>query len=149
MKTFCLLFKSLASLALAAATFTALPNASAEPVAKSIPTKPAATFGPYQVITINPDIVRDIKVTENDRVYLLLNPEVKEKEIILKNSTSLKSGYRKWFNGEYELVSAANQGKAPNEFTDWVETTANYIEYYMDGGLILHLGKISALKDTK
>ena len=99
------------------------------------------TFGPYVAIARNPDIVKDVKIEENGRIYLLLNPDYKEKEIILKNSSSYKDGYRKWFNGEYELVSPANQGKAPNEYTDWVETTGNYVEYYMDGQLILHLGK--------
>ena len=52
---------------------------------------------------------------------------------------------RPWFNGSLELVSPANQGKAPNEYTDWVETTASYIEYYMDGVLFLHLGKSAAV----
>ena len=102
-------------------------------------------FGPYVAIARDANIVKDVKVEENGRIYLLLNPEFKEKEIILKNSTSLKSGYRKWFNGEFELISPANQGKAPGEYTDWVETTGNFIEYYMDGKLILHLAKKSVL----
>lgn len=105
-------------------------------------------FGPYVAISRNADIVKDVKVAENGRIYLLLNPDYKEKEIVLKNSTSLKSGYRKWFTGEYELVSPANQGKAPGEYTDWVETTGNYIEYYMDDALILHLAKSSVYSPT-
>lgn len=105
-------------------------------------------FGPYVAISRNADIVKDVKVTENGRIYLLLNPDYKEKEIVLKNSTSLKSGYRKWFNGEYELISPADQGKAPGEFTDWVETNGNYIEYYMDDKLILHLAKKSVYTPT-
>ncbi len=48
---------------------------------------------------------------------------------------------RNGYNGEKELASQANQGKAPNEFTDWIETSANYVEYYMEGNLFLHLGK--------
>ncbi|MDQ8201905.1 hypothetical protein [Pelagicoccus sp. SDUM812003] len=103
-------------------------------------------FGPYVALARDANIVKDVKVEENGRIYLLLNPDFKEKEITLKNSSSLKSGYRKWFNGEYELISPANQGKAPNEYTDWVETTGNYIEYYMDGNLILHLAKKSVHK---
>lgn len=99
------------------------------------------TYGPYTAIAQNAEIVKDVKIAENGRIYLLLNPDFKEKEIILKNSNFYQSGYRNWFNGEKELISPAGQGKAPNEFTDWVETTANYVEYYMDGQLILHLGK--------
>lgn len=100
-------------------------------------------FGPYVALTRDANIVRDVKVEDNGRIYLLLNPDFKEKEIILKNSMGLKEGYRNWFNGQQELVSAANQGKAPNEYTDWVTTTANYVEYYMDNKLILHLAKKS------
>ena len=99
------------------------------------------TFGPYTALTRVGEIVRDVKIAENGRIYLLLNPDHKEKEIILKNSNFFKSGYRNWFNGKQELISPANQGKAPNEYTDWVETTGNYVEYYMDGKLILHLAK--------
>lgn len=108
--------------------------------------EPKTEFGPYVALSRDTNIVRNVKVEDNGRIYLLLNPDFKEKEIILKNSTSLKAGYRKWFTGEEELVSAANQGKAPNEYTDWVTTTGNYIEYYMDGKLILHLGKKSVVK---
>ncbi|MBD5782256.1 hypothetical protein IEN85_22345 [Pelagicoccus sp. NFK12] len=100
-------------------------------------------FGPYVALTRDANIVQDVKVEENGRIYLLLNPDFKEKEIILKNSSALKSGYRKWFNGEFELVSPANQGKAPGEYTDWVTTSGNYVEYYMEGKLILHLAKKS------
>lgn len=106
------------------------------------------TFGPYVALSIDSNIVKDVMVTEPGRIYLLLNPAHKEKEIILKNSTAYKSGYRKWFNGSEELVSPANQGKAPNEYTDWVETTGNYIEYYMDGNLILHLGKKAVVESN-
>lgn len=99
------------------------------------------TFGPYTALTRDSNIVKNVKVEANGRIYLLLNPAHKEKEIILKNSSGLKSGYRKWFNGELELISAAGQNKAPNEYTDWVTTSGNYVEYYMDGKLILHLKK--------
>lgn len=103
--------------------------------------EPLETFGPYVALVRNKEIVKDVKVEENGRIYLLLNPAYKEKEIILKNSSGNKTGYRKWFNGEYELVSPANQGKAPNEYTDWVVTSGNYVEYYLNEELILHLKK--------
>jgi len=106
-------------------------------------------FGPYTALVRNGDIVKNVKVNESGRVYLLLNSDHKDKEIILKNSSYNKSGYRNWFNGELELVSPANQGKAPNEYTDWVDTTANYIEYYMEGQLILHLAKTEVLASSK
>lgn len=102
-------------------------------------------FGPYVALSRDANIVKDVKVEENGRIYLLLNPEFKENEIKLKNSSALKSAYRNWFNGELELISPANQGKAPGEYTDYVTTSANYIEYYMDDALILHLAKKSVV----
>lgn len=103
--------------------------------------KALETFGPYTALARDAEIVKDVKIAENGRIYLLLNPAHKEKEIVLKNSNFFKAGYRNWFNGKQELISPANQGKAPNEYTDWVETTGNYVEYYMDGALILHLAE--------
>ena len=43
-----------------------------------------------------------------------------------------------------ELVSPVSQWKPPNEYVDWVETSGNYVEYYMEGKLILHLAKTEA-----
>ena len=106
-------------------------------------------FGPYTVLVRNEDIVKNVKVNENGRIYLLLNSDHMEKEIILKNSNYNKRGYRNWFNSEHELISPANQGKALNEYTDWVDTTSNFIEYYMEGKLILHLAKTAVLFSGK
>jgi hypothetical protein len=103
--------------------------------------KEPETYEPYTALERNAEILKDVKVSATGRVYLLLNPTPNEKEIILKNSQQFKAGYRNWCNGEKELVSAANQGKAPNEFTDRVETSANFIECYLDGEIILHLVK--------
>ena len=75
--------------------------------------KEQETYGPYTALERNSEIVKDVKVSETGRIYLLLNPTHKEKEIVLKNSQQFKAGYRNWYNGEKELVSAANQGKAP------------------------------------
>lgn len=96
-------------------------------------------FGPFEAIVINSDVVRGVKVDENDKIWLLLNPRYKENEIRLKISNSEGADYRKWYTGEFELVSPANQGKAANEWTDWIRTQSMFIEYWMEGQLILHL----------
>lgn len=137
MKTAVLLLPRFVALAITAAL------ASAALAQDRSPSESLQEFGPYVALVRNANIVKDVKVEENGRIYLLLNPEYKEKEIVLKNSTSHKAGYRNWFNGEIELVSPANQGKAPNEYTDWVTTSGNFVEYHMDGTLILHLAKKS------
>lgn len=104
-------------------------------------------FGPYEAIHINSDVIRGVKVDEDRKIWLLLNPAHREKELILKGSNAEGSGYRKWENGSEELVSPANQGKAPNQWTDWVRTRAPYVEYWMDGKKVLHLKKVGTFDE--
>ena len=40
------------------------------------------TYGPYTALVRDVEIIRDVKIAENGRIYLLLNPDHKEKEII-------------------------------------------------------------------
>mgnify|MGYP006275515195 CR=1 FL=1 len=99
-------------------------------------------FGPYEAIVINPDVIRGVKVDDEDRIWLLLNPEYKEEELVLRISNRKGAGYRDFENGEKELVSPANQGKRAHAWTDWLRTEAAYVEYWMDGRMILHLKKV-------
>ncbi|MDQ8187504.1 hypothetical protein [Pelagicoccus sp. SDUM812002] len=97
-------------------------------------------FGPYQALTFDASILRDVKyVPEEQNVYLQLFPDYKEKEIIVKLSHDSFANYREWAHGGYELVSPVNQGKVPYGRTDFVNTSANFIEYWMDGEVFLHL----------
>ena len=96
-------------------------------------------YGPYQAIALNRGVVRDVKVDKELNVYLQLYPEHKDKELVVKISNERFAGYRKWFHGGLELVSPANAGKTPYGWTDWVQTKAKYIEYWMDGTIFLHL----------
>ena len=99
-------------------------------------------FGPYEALAINSDVIRGVKVDEGGKIWLLLNPAYKEKELVVKISNLPGESYRKWFNGSEELVSPANQGKQANEWTDWIETESSYIEYWMGDQMILHLKKV-------
>ncbi|MGC9452558.1 MAG: hypothetical protein ACP5I4_14060 [Oceanipulchritudo sp.] len=100
-------------------------------------------FGPYEALSINSDVIRGVKVEENGRIWILLNPAYRERELIVKISNREGSDYRKWYtSGTEELVSPANQGKQANAWTDWIETEAGYIEYWMNGQLVLHLVKV-------
>ena len=99
-------------------------------------------FGPFKAIKIDSTYVQGVKVDNAGKIWLMLQPEVRKKELILKNSSLEGSGYRNWYNGTQQLISPANQGKAANTWTDWVETTAPFIEYWMEGKLILHLKRI-------
>lgn len=96
-------------------------------------------FGPYEAIAINRGVVNDVKVDKELNIYLQLFPEHKNKELIVKISNERFSSYREWVHGGLELVSPANAGKTSYGWTDWVQTKAKYIEYWMDGEIFLHL----------
>lgn len=102
----------------------------------------AVRFGPYEALTINSDVIRGVKVDDAGKIWLLLNPSYRDREIVVKISNEEGASYRQWFNGTEELISPANQGKQPNEWTDWLETQAPYIEYWMSGEKVLHLKKV-------
>ena len=99
-------------------------------------------YGPYYTILIDNDVILDVSVTRKKEIFLQLDPEFKEEEIVVKISNYLKFEYLKWPDGEDQLVFPANQDKIEYEYTDKHKTDANYIEYYMDGELILHLTKV-------
>lgn len=100
------------------------------------------TFGPFEALVRNDEIVKDVKVAEDGNIFLKLNPEFRDQAITVRISMQKSGAYRKWFNGSEDLVSPAFSGKELNGWTDRVQTTANYIEYWMDGALILHLHRI-------
>lgn len=102
----------------------------------------AIKFGPYEALTISEEIIRGVKVDDDGKIWLLLNPDYLDKQITLKISSRNGADYRKWHTGEYELISPTGQDKRPNQWTDWIRTQSRFIEYWMDGNLILHLQKV-------
>ena len=99
-------------------------------------------FEPYEAIAIDSGVIRGVKVEESGKIWLLLNPEHRGRKLTLRISEEEGAGYRKWHSGEYDLISPAGQDKKANDWTDWIETQATYIEYWMDGKKILHLKKV-------
>jgi hypothetical protein len=99
-------------------------------------------FGPYEALLINSDVIRGVKVEESGEIWLLLNPDYRERELVVKISNEEGASYREWHHGGYELVSPPDQGKQANQWTDWIKVNAPYIEYWMSGQLVLHLKKV-------
>lgn len=100
-------------------------------------------FGVFEAITFNAEVLRDVKyVPDENNVYLQLFPEYRDKEIVVKLSNDFYANYREWTHGGYELVSPAGQEKLAYAWTDFVNTSANYIEYWMDGEVFLHLKRV-------
>lgn len=101
------------------------------------------TFGPYVARVMDASIVRDVKVDEEGNIFLQLVPEQRDEELRVKISLQPGAEYRKWWHGGYELVSPAQAGKEPLGWTDRVQTSAPFIEYWMNGALFLHLERVS------
>lgn len=99
---------------------------------------PAMKAGPFEVLEIDMDFLQGVTYM-NDRIYLKRQVNRRSEAITLRASMLKGEAYRKWFNGEYDLVSPANAGHQANAWTDWVETTANYVEYWVGDQKILHL----------
>jgi len=100
-------------------------------------------FGPFDALLIDNGVIQGVKVDDTDKIWILLNPQYRNEEIVLRISNDFKSGYRNWHHGEPNLISPAGQNKAPNEWTDWVRTSSNYIEYWIGDKLVLHLKRVS------
>jgi len=98
-------------------------------------------FGPFEALVFDQEYLQDVKF-EDGRIYLKRQPNHRKEAITLRNSMANRDAYRKWFNDKTDLVSPANAGHPENAWTDWVETSANYVEYWVGERMILHLHRV-------
>ncbi|MFA6959500.1 MAG: hypothetical protein WC205_01980 [Opitutaceae bacterium] len=120
------------------------PFLSAETVAKPSATASAQKFGPYEVLTFDKAVLFDVKVDEKGDIYLMLQPDQVAAQITIKISMQKGAAYRKWFNGEESWVAQQNStGRTAGVWSDRVQTSATYIEYWVGGKCFLHLKKMS------
>ena len=99
-------------------------------------------FGPFRTLMINRDVVEGFFAREG-RIHVMLSSEAVRSRVVVKASDSKGSEYRAWASGRTELVLGT--GRLPGGIDDsenWVETSARYVEYWLDGELILHLERM-------
>ena len=99
-------------------------------------------FGPFRALIINRDVVEEVFAREG-RIHVMLSSEAVRSPIVVKASDSEGSKYRAWASGRTELI--LDKGRSPggiDDSEDWVETSARYVEYWLDGELILHLERL-------
>jgi hypothetical protein len=99
-------------------------------------------FGPYEAIVYDYGILQGVQVDNVGDIFIMFKSDKTDTQLTLKISMAEGSQYRKWFTGDEILVAQENAGRAPDTWTDRVQTTANYIEYIADGRIFLHLKKI-------
>lgn len=101
------------------------------------PTK-ERVFGAWEAIAFDGAVVQNVRVSGDD-IFIMLQPDHKDDQLTMKISMQKGAPYRKWFTGDEVLVAQENSGRAANTWTDRIQTSAKYIEYYAGGKLFLHL----------
>lgn len=100
-------------------------------------------FGYYEAIVYDTGMLQGVKVNEQTGdVFIMFQPDKTDTQLTLKISNAEGAQYRKWFTDEEVLVAQENHGRAPNTWTDRVQTSANYIEYHANGKIFLHLKRL-------
>lgn len=99
-----------------------------------------AKYGPFTALKVDAQVVEDVRV-EGDNVYVKVQPDSRNATFTVKVSDSNMADYRKWYDGTSEMAVKVYQGQQTNKqgYTYRVSTTAKYIEYYLDGKLVLQL----------
>ena len=100
-------------------------------------------FGPYEALVFDKTMLSDVKVDGKGDVYLMLQPDQLAAQITMKISMEKGAGYRKWFTGDETLVAQQNVagGRTAGVWSDRIQTSANYIEYWAGGKCFLLLKK--------
>jgi hypothetical protein len=121
----------------------AVPVVSAQDATAPAAEKPAhPVFGNYEAIVYDATMLQGVRVDPNGDIFLMFQPDKRDAQVHIRISMAEGAQYRKWFNGEEDLVAQENAFREPNTWTDRVQTTANYIEYRAGDHLFLHLKKL-------
>jgi len=104
----------------------------------------SARYGAYTAISINRNIVKGV-IAEGNNVYVKIPSQG---NITVKISNGFKSSYRKWGQSRWVdrsgfvktvRISNSDRGTGKKGYTWRVNTGAKFIEYYVNGRLVLHL----------
>ncbi len=75
--------------------------------------------------------------TEGDNIWIKLSKDHLTDVITVRLSNNNQDSYRTWFNGSTDLVSSGYRGNGA--WSDRVQSKANFVEYWLDDKLVLHL----------
>lgn len=140
----CRLLRPSLALFIAGLSFASAPFASAQtPETPASPTtETPQRFGPYEALIYDATMLAGVKVDEKGDLFILLQPDKIGAQISMKISMQKGAPYRKWFTGDEVLVAQQNtSGRSLGVWSDRLQTTATYIEYWSEGKLFLHLKK--------
>lgn len=90
----------------------------------------------FNVLTQDKSIVSSVR-SEGSDVWIKLTPNHVDDTVTVRISNKNRDFYRNWFNDSVDLVSTGFRGN--DVWSDRVQTNSNFIEYWVDGVLVLHL----------
>jgi hypothetical protein len=104
----------------------------------------AQKFGDFSALKLDEQVVEDILTQGND-IYVKIKKPYWGAAFEVKISNHNMADYRKWSNGDEELAVKVYQSQKENRqgYTYRVSTTAKYVEFWMEGRLILQLERTS------
>jgi hypothetical protein len=104
----------------------------------------AQEFGDFSALKMDKEVVDEVLPQGND-IYVKINQAHWDAAFQVKISDENQSGYRKWSSGEDEMTVKVYQSQKENRqgYTYRINTAAKYVEYWMDGKLVLHLERRS------
>ncbi|MBU2499279.1 MAG: hypothetical protein KKE57_10285 [Proteobacteria bacterium] len=98
------------------------------------------SFGPFSAIKMDRAVVEDVLAQDND-IYVKVTKDYWNKDFVVKISNEDMAYYRTWFNGQPEMSAKVYRSQQHNlqGYTYRINTAARFIEYWVDGNLVLHL----------
>ena len=104
----------------------------------------AQKFGDFTAIKMDKEVVGDVFTQGND-IYVKIDKPHWDATFRVKISNENMSGYRKWSSGDEAMTVKVYQSQKENRqgYTYRINTAAKYVEYWMDGKLVLHLERMS------
>ena len=88
------------------------------------------------ILTRDESIVTAVR-TEGDNIWIKLAKDHLTDVITVRISNNNQDSYRTWFNGSPDLISSGFRGNGA--WSDRVQTKANFVEYWLEDKLVLHL----------
>lgn len=100
-------------------------------------------YGPFVALMMDRAVVEDVAVEDND-IYVKVAREHWGSEFIVKISNNNMAAYRNWLDGTAEISVKVYRSQKKNKqgYTYRVNTSANFIEYWLEGRLILHMERL-------
>ena len=100
-------------------------------------------YGPFTAVKMDPEVVRDVVVEDND-IYVKVAESYWDEEFIVKISNDYMTNYRQWLNGAWEMPVKVYRSQQKNKqgYTYRINTGAGFVEYWTSGKLVLLLERV-------